>query len=172
MRKKVSQSRINLHKNVFGQGRDSNTLFSACQTSKYQNIFEKLAAEEATLVYLIFLQLFWSPVSHIVPKKVKGGPFREFLNVHFFAKIEEGPLETFKKYAKKSLTKLKKSAQKVFGQGAGLEHTSFCLADLKITKYFQKIRSRRSYLSVSDFFEIFLVSGKSHSAEKGKSGTL
>ena len=63
---------------VFGQFRDSNTLPFAWQTSKYQNIFKKSEAEEATLVYLIFLKFFWSPVSRIVPKKVKGGLFGSF----------------------------------------------------------------------------------------------
>ena len=45
-------------------------------------------------------------------------------------KNEGGPLETFKKFAKKSLTKPKKPAQKNFGHGRD-SNPSFCLADLK-----------------------------------------
>ena len=33
-------------------------------------------------------KFFWSPVSRIVPKNVKGALW-EFLNIHFFCKIEK-----------------------------------------------------------------------------------
>ena len=55
-----------------------------------------------------------------MPKNVKGGPLGVFEHP-FFCKIEKkmkgDPLETFKKIAKKSLTKPKKPAQKIFGHG-------------------------------------------------------
>ena len=49
---------------------------------------------------------FWSPVSRIVPKNVKGGPLGVFEHPFFckIEKIEGGPSETLKKFAKKSLT--------------------------------------------------------------------
>ena len=57
-----------------------------------------------------FLNFFWFSVSRIVPTNVKGGIW-EFLNIHSLEKQEKNkggdPLETFEKFAKKSLTKPK-----------------------------------------------------------------
>ena len=57
-----------------------------------------------------FSNYFWSPVSRIVPKNVKGGPLGAFEHP-FFRKIENKMkgdlLETLKKFAKKSFTKPK-----------------------------------------------------------------
>ena len=79
-----------------------------------------------------FFEFFLSPESRIVPKNVKEGPLGVFEHP-FFCKIEKmkgDPLETFKKFAK-SLTKPKNLPKKISWLSAGLEPTSFCLADIK-----------------------------------------
>ena len=66
-----------------------------------------------------FFEFFWSPVSRISAKKRKKRGSLEIFEHPFFYKIEKkmkrDPLETFEKFAKKSLTKPKKPAQKIFG---------------------------------------------------------
>ena len=54
-----------------------------------------------------------------MPKNVEGGPLGVFGHPLFckIGKNEGGPLKTFEKVAKKSLTKPKKPAQKIFGDG-------------------------------------------------------
>ena len=58
----------------------------------------------------------------------------------------EDPLETLKKLRRKVSRRRKIPAQKIFGHGRD-SNPSLCLADLK--KFFQKIRSRGSYISVA-----------------------
>ena len=66
--------------------------------------------------FLNFFRLFLvSGKSHM-----KKGTLWEILTIHSFAqqkKMKGYPLEILKKFAKKSLTKLKNHAQKIFGQG-------------------------------------------------------
>ena len=85
-----------------------------------------------SIFFEIFFEFFWSSVSRIVPKNVKEGPLG--VSEHpFFCKIgknEGGTFGDIKKIAKKSITKPKKPAQKIFVE-VGLEPTSFCLTDLK-----------------------------------------
>ena len=79
-----------------------------------------------------FLIFFWSPVSRIVPKNVKGAPVAVF-EIYFFAKLKKmkkRPFGDLKKICEKSLTKPKKPAQKIFGHRRD-SNPSFCLADLK-----------------------------------------
>ena len=45
--------------------------------------------------------------------------------------MKGGPFGDINKLCEKSVTKPKKPAQKIFSSRAGLESTSFCLADLK-----------------------------------------
>ena len=70
----------------------------------------------------LFFHFFWSPVSRIVPKNVKGrggalGVFEHPVFRKIENKLKGDPLETFEKFAKKSVTKPKSPAQKIFGQG-------------------------------------------------------
>ena len=62
-----------------------------------------------------FFEIFWSPVSRIVPKNCKRGPLGGFEHP-FLCKIEKilrvDPLETLKKFAKKVSQSRKKPAQK------------------------------------------------------------
>ena len=44
--------------------------------------------EISNFILEFFRNFFWSPVSHIVPKNVKGGPLRVFEHT-FFCKIEK-----------------------------------------------------------------------------------
>ena len=61
------------------------------------------------MFFEFFKKRFWSPVSRIVPKNVKGGSSGDFERPFFckIEKIEGDPLETFKKFVKKSITKPK-----------------------------------------------------------------
>ena len=66
-----------------------------------------------------YFRFFWSPVSRIVPKNVKGGPLGVFEHPIFCEiekKMKGGPFGDIKKTEEKSLTKPKKPAQKIFGQ--------------------------------------------------------
>ena len=61
-----------------------------------------------------FFEIFWSPVSRIVPKICKRGPLGGF-ELPFLCKIKKmkgGPFGDIKKICEKSLTKPKKPAQK------------------------------------------------------------
>ena len=80
-----------------------------------------------------FFSIFWSPVSRIVPKNVKGGSLGVFENPFFckIEKIEEGPFGDIKKDCEKKSHKAEITCTKNFWSRAGLEPTSFCLADLK-----------------------------------------
>ena len=83
-----------------------------------------------------------------MPKNVKGDPLGVFEHP-LFCKIEKnegGPFGDIKKIAKKSLTKPKKPAQKFFWSWAGFEPV-FLLG--RPQKILQKIRSRRSFISVA-----------------------
>ena len=65
---------------------------------------------------IFFKNIFWSPVSRIVPKNVKRGLW-EFSNIHSFAKQEKNegdPLETLKSLRKKVSQSRKKPTQKFF----------------------------------------------------------
>ena len=123
-------------------------------------------------MYLIFFEIFLVSGKSHSAEKGKRRTLWEYLNIHFFAKIEGGPLETFKKFAKKSLTKLKYSAQKVFGQFRDSNTLPFAWQTSKYQNIFKKSEAEEATLVYLSFFEIFLVSGKSHSAEKGKRGTF
>ena len=67
-----------------------------------------------------FFEIFWSPVSHIVPKNCKRGPLGGFEHP-FLCKIEKkmkgGPFGDIKKLCEKGLTKPKKTCTKKFNQG-------------------------------------------------------
>ena len=70
-----------------------------------------------------------------MPKSVKVEPLGVF-ELTFFCKIKKmkgGPSETLKKIAKKIVSHAKRTARKNVWSWAGLEPTSFCLADLKKT---------------------------------------
>ena len=73
---------------------------------------------------------FWSPVSHIVPKNVKRSFWTSIL-LQNRKKLKEGPFGVIEKICEKSLAKPKQTCTKKFWSRAGLEPTSFCLADLK-----------------------------------------
>ena len=83
-------------------------------------------------------------------KNVKEGPLGVFEHP-FFCKNEGDPLETLKKFEKRKYHKAEKTCTKNFWSGAGLEPTSFCLADLKkaVTSMPSASRSSVAQLSIT-----------------------
>ena len=89
------------------------------KTSKCQVFSSTVPAWGKILKNPNFFELFWSPVSRIVPKNCKRGPLGGFEHP-FLCKIEKkwrvDPLETLKKLRKKS-HKAEKTCTKKFDQG-------------------------------------------------------
>ena len=88
-----------------------------------------------------------------MPKNVKEDPLGVFEHP-FFCKIEKnegGPFGDIKKICEKKSYKAEKTCTKNFWSRAGLEPTSFCLADLKkaVTSMPSASRSSVAQFSVS-----------------------
>ena len=78
----------------------------------------------------IFCRFFWSPVSHIKPKNVKGGPLGVFEHP-FLCKIGKNEGGPFGYMKKNKVSQSRNNLHKKNWSRAGLESTSFCLADFK-----------------------------------------
>ena len=84
-------------------------------------------------ISIFFRNLFWSPVSRKGAEKCKRGPLGVFEHP-FFCKIEKNegrPFGDIKKICEKKSHNAEETWHKNFWSWAGLEPTSFCLADLK-----------------------------------------
>ena len=90
-----------------------------------------------TISELFFDFLLKSLASRIVPKLVHEGTVRDFLIIYSVlkdTKLKGEPLENVKIVARKKISQSQNTMHKQNESMAGLEPTSFCLADLKIPK--------------------------------------